>query len=443
MRTMRGGFLAGLAAAALSIDIDAGAMPSHRSASVLAPSARKALCVSRSTAGRAFFAHALAAERIEARVGGPELMPDTLQDLIPYDCVILSNIPRSALGDDKMRMLTRYVRDYGGGLVVLGGPGSLGSAYRGTPLEEMLPAMMGGGERFSTSEALPLCVVLLIDKSGSMAEGFGGKLLAAQRAAEELVEQLQANDRVGIISFDALFRVLVPLRAAGDAREEIVAPVRGIVPGGDTRISGPLEEALRQMEDSACRVKHVVLITDGMTRDLKEYDYRGLVSEYVHAGVSISATGVGPDGASFFLRALTEGTGGDYHHVTDLKTLPLVVIRDVRKAMMESGLIKECIVAKPDEKSPLLRGVGRGEIPEVAGYVIMTAKPGADVALYTDVRGEKDPLLAAWRRGRGKTVVWTSDVEGRWSGGAASAKKSEKFWMQVIRWSLRDREHSL
>lgn len=423
----------------------------------------KVLCVSRAREGRELLSKALAAKDIEVRVGGPELVPDNVKDLIPYDCAVLSNIPRTSLGDAKMRALARYVRDYGGGLVVLGGPGSLGPAYRGTPLEEILPVTMGGGARFGKEEALPLCIVLLIDKSGSMGIGIGrgagglsggmevlkgksedagsvsgNKLSAARASAEELVKQLRPEDMLGIIPFDSSYNVLVPLEHLGDDRKGAIDLLDRIQPGRDTRISEPLEEALRQMGDSQCRVKHVILVTDGMTRDLSEYDYRGLISEYMRNDVTISAMDIGPKDGSLFLEALALGTGGYYSHVKDLKTLPLAVLRDARKAAVESGFIEERVVPKVEE-SPVLKGLRRGQIPEVRGYVVMAAKPGADVALYSDVRGTKDPLLAGWSYGRGKTVAWASDAEGHWAGGLTGLKRSGKFWICAVRWAMRVR----
>ena len=432
-----------------------------------APRRLKILCVSRSIEGREFLFAVLAAKDIEARVGGPELVPETLKELISYDCVVLSNIPRASLGDAKMRMLVRYVRDYGGGLVVLGGPGSLGPAYRGTPLEEILPVTMAGEGRLGKKEVLPLCIVLLLDKSASMGmrsgKGAGGlvggvearrdkserassgfaSMLGAERAsAEELVKQLRPEDMLGIIPFDSSYSVLVPLEPMGDDRKGTIDLIDRIQPGGDTALAKPLEEALRRMEGSSCRVKHVILITDGQAKDLSMYDYRGLISRFARSGVTVSAIGVGSDADNNFLRALAMGTGGDYSHVKDEAALPLAVLRDARKAAVESGFINESVVPKPGEKNSMLKGIRREEIPEVRGYVIMTAKPGTDVALYTDVRGRKDPLLAWWGRVYGKTVVWTSDVEGHWAGGAGSAKESGKFWARVVRWAMRERPGS-
>lgn len=411
--------------------------PPDPALSVPAPSVRRVLCVSRTRRGREFFEVALAAKDVELTVGGPELLPGNLKGLIPYDCVVLSNIPRASLGDAKMRMLVRYVRDYGGGLVVLGGPGSLGPAYKGTPLDELLPVTMDGVKRFGKGEALPLCLVFVMDKSGSMGIGWGAKITAARAAAEALVSQLRHEDMLGIIAFDFNYRVLVPLDPVGDHSKEIIDLIRRVEPGGDTRIGETLEEALQQFGDSQCRVKHVILVTDGKTKDLTQYDYRGLVRDYVQNGVTISAVWLEREHGGDFLRALATGTGGDYYQVKDVSALPLTVLKDVRQTMMESGLMNESVVPKPGEKSAILKGIGRGQVPEVKGYIVMAAKPGADVALYSDVRGTKDPLLAAWQRGHGKTVAWTSDAEGTWAGGVASAKKSAAFWSRLVRWSSR------
>ncbi len=404
-----------------------------------APSALKVLCVSRTRGGREFLGAALASDSVDLVIGGPELIPGNIKDLIQYDCVVLSNIPRSSIGDAKMWMIARYVRDYGGGLVVLGGPGSLGPAYTGTPLGELLPVAMEGGKRFGAAEALPLCLVFLMETSGEMGVGGGGKIAAARAAAEGLVKHLRPEDMLGVISFDDHYRVLAPLGPVGDGGQKTIDLIRRIEPGGGASAGAPLGEALRLLGESKCRVKRVILITGGNTKDLTRYDYRGLVRGYVRAGVSISAFWLGREHGGDFLRALAAGTGGGYCRVEDPSTLPLFVLQDARKTMMESGLISETVVPKPGGKGAILDGIGRGEIPEVAGYIVMSAKPGAEIALYSDVRGDRDPLLAAWRRGRGKAVAWTSDAEGIWAGGAAPAARSAAFWLRLVRWASRER----
>ena len=421
-------------------------VPETVGAPVLVVDRPKILCVGGSNEGRNFLAEALAAKDIEVRVGGPEIVPDSPERLFAYDCVVLSGVPRSALGDARMKLIARYVRDHGGGLVMLGGPGSFGpGGYGGTPIEEVLPVSMGAGVPYEREKTVRLCVILVIDKSGSMAEEFGRKIMAARRSAEELVKQLQPNDRIGIIPFDAFYTVLVPLGPVGNDGPAIIDLIRRIQPGGDTLMSKPMEEALRQMRASSCKVKHVIVLTDGITSDIKGYDYRSLIAEYARSDVTVSAIGIGSAslfgwGAdSTFLRTIALGTGGEYYHVKDVGTLPYIVVQDARKVLEKTGFLEERFVPKFGDKSEMLKGLRQEELPVLEGYVITTAKRGADVALYTDTRKLKDPLLASWRRGLGKTVAWTSDVEGRWSGGMVGSRIFGKFWAQVVRWAMRER----
>ncbi len=52
--------------------------------------------------------------------------------------------------------------------------------------------------------------------------------------------------------------------------------------------------------------------------------------------------------------------------------------------------------------------------------------------------GKKDPVLANWRYGLGKVVVYTPDADARWSSKWINWLKFNKFWSQVLRWSMKD-----
>ncbi len=407
----------------------------------------RVLCLSGTSAGKSFLDEVLTARDIDVEVGGPELMPKDMQGLLSYDCVILSNVPRTSLSDSEMDMLERYVEDYGGGLIMLGGVGSFGpGGYRDTPIEKALPVSMEGSEPFAKDKVVRLSLILVIDRSGSMVEstGFGfvtrgNKMRAAKRAAEELVKQLKPNDRLGIIPFDYNYQVIVPLGPIGDRQPYIIDRIRSVRAGGDTIISKPLEEALRQMLDSDGKVKHVILLTDGQTKDVKSYNYKRLVTAYAKSGVSLSTVGIGRDADEHFLRAVASGTGGDYYHVKDTSVLPLIVLNDTKKVLQESGFLEDAVSPKVGEKSQMLKGIQQEQIPKLLGYVITKPKKGSEIVLYTNVRGFKDPLLAAWRYGLGKTVAFMSDAEARWSREMVSWRMFSKFWTQILRWTMRGR----
>jgi hypothetical protein len=73
--------------------------------------------------------------------------------------------------------------------------------------------------------------------------------------------------------------------------------------------------------------------------------------------------------------------------------------------------------------------------------MVTTPKPGAEVSLISDTRGMDDPILAIWRYGLGKTVAYTSDVDGRWSAKWIGWPSFSRFWSQVIRFAMKQATH--
>lgn len=204
-------------------------------------------------------------------------------------------------------------------------------------------------------------------------------------------------------------------------------------------MSRPLIEALRQMRAALGKVKHVILITDGVTADNKSYDYMGLIAAYAESGVTISTIGIGGDAAKDFLKAIALGTGGEFYYVRDTSTLPLIVINDTKRVLDKSGFLEEAFTPRIEPGSEILKGIRQEQIPRILGYIPAKAKRGAEVALYTEIRGLRDPLLATWRWGLGKTVAFTTDAEARWSREMVSWRMFGKFWTQVLRWAMRER----
>jgi hypothetical protein len=70
-------------------------------------------------------------------------VPTTPQALLKYDLVVFDNAPGQTLSKAQMAMLESYVRDLGGGFMMIGGDKSFGGGgYHETPLEAMLPVNM-------------------------------------------------------------------------------------------------------------------------------------------------------------------------------------------------------------------------------------------------------------------------------------------------------------
>jgi len=93
-------------------------------------------------------------------------LPHSLSGYLEYDALIFDNVPGFGISVSQMEVLERYVRDMGGGLLMLGGEKSFGAGgYYRTPMEKLLPVDMD----IPTKMSIPsLSLVMVIDKSDSM-----------------------------------------------------------------------------------------------------------------------------------------------------------------------------------------------------------------------------------------------------------------------------------
>ena len=75
--------------------------------------------------------------------------------------------------------------------------------------------------------------------------------------------------------------------------------------------------------------------------------------------------------------------------------------------------------------------------PDLLGYVRTQSKETSEVLLETQGKDHKDPILARWQYGLGKSVAFTSDVKDRWAGNWLSWNGYGKFWSQLVRQTMR------
>ncbi|OHB88976.1 MAG: hypothetical protein A3D89_05515 [Planctomycetes bacterium RIFCSPHIGHO2_02_FULL_52_58] len=386
---------------------------------------------------RPFLVEALEGKDVEVEIRGPRDMPRTLQELLGYECIILSNVPATALGQGQMEALKNYVGDFGGGLVMLGGEHSFAQGgYADTAVEEILPVRVTTGSTFIEEKPRKVAVILLVDKSGSMT---GSKLFATKKAAIELMAQLKSDDLMGLIAFDVVPYDIIELMPVRDLQSSIVNKLTRLNAGGGTDIFPAMKEAYKKLVNSGSQVSHVILMSDGNTRSVY-YSYESLMEMFKQANISVSTIAIGGWLVNTrLMKDIAMRTRGEFYILKDVKDLPKLVVTDTDKALTRADFHEEQFVPKLDPSSEILKGISQEQIPPLRGYSLTKPKPTAEVPLVADVRGVDDPILADWRYGLGKVVAYTSDAEARWSNQWVNWAMYNKFWSQTIHWAMRDR----
>ncbi|MGH7418301.1 MAG: VWA domain-containing protein, partial [Candidatus Rokuibacteriota bacterium] len=238
-------------------------------------------------------AAALRSQRIEVAVVDPGGIPRDMAALERYDGVILSDISAVRLNRNQMAQIRNYVRDYGGGLIMVGGEESFGlGGYYRTPIEEALPVTMEVKQKV---EIPSLAVVLSVDRSGSMAMSTGDekvtKLDLAKEAAHLVIDLLDERNEVGVQSWDTEFIWDFSVKAAKDkgAAHHAVATIKA---GGGTDGYPALKESYSVLFDRPALLKHVIFLSDGqMTRG----DFAGLLRRMTKDKITVSSVAIGKD----------------------------------------------------------------------------------------------------------------------------------------------------
>lgn len=362
--------------------------------------------------------------------------PSTPPPAAGYGVVILNNIEREKLTSSYLATLERSVSE-GKGFLMLGGEASFApGAYRGTPIENLIPLEPKEPKREEKNRAL----ILVIDKSGSMRED--NKLLYAKEAAKAVGDQLREQDFLGVVGFDVSPFVVIPLAPIERVRGTLAGQIDRLKPGGKTYLYPAILEAKRQLERQSAGKKHVIILSDGETGGSGS-DYIDLVTVMKEElKITISTVAIGDQANIPLMKRIAQYGGGLFHHTYDPSTLPQIVLQQVPDKPKEEQPVDRDYRPMPVRESILLGGFSVGAYPVLKGFMEAEIKRGARLDLVIPKDGERAPLLASWSYGKGKSVAFASDLEGRWSKDWIQWDSLQKFWDRVFEW-LRPPKESL
>ncbi|MCX7014802.1 MAG: VWA domain-containing protein [Candidatus Sumerlaeota bacterium] len=367
----------------------------------------------------------LRAEQVQCDLIPPENFPHDPAELQSYNSIVFSNVPASAVTRGQMQLIERVVHDLGIGFIMIGGEQGFGAGgWQDTPVEEALPVSM----EIKHKKVLPQGALVLVLHTMEIPEGeYWGREIAIAA-----LNVLSSRDLFGALAYiyPGGEQWLVPLQPAED-KAAMRRAIHGANNGDMPTFQPTMQMAYDKLKACNASVKHIVIISDGDPAPPSP----SLLQAMRDAKITVSTVhiaGHGPADQSTMKKVADEG-GGRYYQVANNQELPQIFVKEaavVRKSLIFEEPFKPIV----QSESEALVGIGRDEYPILRGYVGSEPKDLADVPLITD---KKDPLLAHWRYGMGKTAAFTSDARMRWAAEWFSWNKMAKFWSQIVRWSLR------
>ena len=332
----------------------------------------------------------LRAQHVDVEVVEAERIPKELAGLQKYDGVILSNVSSLKMTKKQMENIRDYVRDHGGGLMMVGGEESFGlGGYYRTPVEEALPVTMEVKQKL---EIPSLAVVLSIDRSGSMAmttDSKVTKLDIAKEASHLVVDLLDERNEVGVMSWDTEFIWDSPVRSAKD-KQAIHNAIATIKAGGGTDGYPALKESYQVLFERPALLKHVIFLSDGqMTRG----DFAGLIRRMAKDKITVSSVAIGKDADAQLMFDIAKWGRGRFYYTEDDSTIPRIFTLETQLAS-KASLIEQPF--KPTVGSPAheaIQDIDWKEVPPLGGYVATSLKGSADNKVIEPGNSAKSMLV--------------------------------------------------
>jgi Ca-activated chloride channel homolog len=350
---------------------------------------------------------------------GVDALPTSISELTLYQQVILVNVKNSDLTPSGFEaLLNTYVRNYGGGLLTIGGNRAyqqLDMAADGVnrTFDQLLPVE-------SNTDPKSMAVVIVLDASSSMISGGSNRFYMAKEGAKASVQALfdsrgDTTHMFGVVTFDANLKDVIEMTSVNNI-DSIKQQIDSLVAGYGTQYIHGLQKAKDMLSDPIFNnsEKHIIFLTDGGSQDNQ---YPGVLDSLTD--ISVSAIALGNVGEHNLDPAKVEeivrvyNNRGAYYRVTDASQLYNVMLTDTEQAQSGDFINEQTFTGVFTSLIPAFSSIG--ELQPLDGYYGTRVKPSANMIVKTET---DDPLYVEWRptSTSGKVGSFMSDLNGRADG---------------------------
>lgn len=384
-----------------------------------------------------------------------ETLFNSLDELVPYDLIIMANLPRSggetadagfSFTEEQIQMLVDATERMGVGLLMLGGDRSFGAGgWNDTALEDALPVELEiRNDKVAASGALVIIMHACETPNGNHWQ----KVIA-----KEAIKVLGPIDYCGLLRWDNmrgvdnwLWRLPNGVDRVTPTNKARMMGLLGRMNAGDMPNFDPaMNKAAQGLVNVPASAKHMIIISDGDP----SAPSNAVMNKFINNKIVISTVAVGAHGVTGHatLRKIAQATGGKYYKVTNNRALPRIFQQEARKVTKpliyepEGGV--QIVRRSVAEFSPMLRDVDTDQLPPFKGYVFTTRRKSELVdqllvASKPDDGGENSTILSTWQYGLGRATVFTSDAGHRWTGNWVDSDTYEKLFTQMARQTMRN-----
>ncbi|MDE5601095.1 MAG: VWA domain-containing protein, partial [Clostridia bacterium] len=359
-------------------------------------------------------------------------IPKTTKELCAYDQVILVNIANSDLPPEFDGVLYKYVNQFGGGLLTVGGENSdmvdgkiVPHAYNSedlanTLLGEMLPVQAVDYEP-------PIAVMIVIDCSGSMSDE---KLPQAKIGAKACLDVLKDKDYCGIMSFNTEAGEEINVIPVSQ-KDRILKAINEVGKGDDSGSGGTIfttaiDNAGRALAATDVERRHIIIVTDGNPSDNLE-DFGQHIDNNLKSGITMSIVGIQTSERDIErMKEVCERSDGVFYHVPkgEFNNLPTIMAKDLEMKVVagidygtefyptiENATSTTIFDKELNSETKKMIQIKQEEIPPLTGYYGTRRKANATAYLM----GNFVPIYAQWQFGNGKVGSFMCDLDGIWS----------------------------
>ncbi len=235
-------------------------------------------------------------------------------------------------------------------------------------------------------------VFLLLDNSGSMRQNDPGFLM--RKVGANLLDELDNNTRLGIISFDTKARVLMPLALLSSVSEK-QSGHQGLSQidynGALTNIPAAFERAIYELktQNRPEAEKAIIFVTDGyidtgdkqVDQEKRKWLLESLIPEAENAGIKVFGVAFTENADFQLIQEITAQTHGAYFRAFSPEEIQ-PVFQKIQNLLAEMGPEQSDAAPDPSSEENVPQGRGPGILVWIGGGIALLLLGGLAVARF-------------------------------------------------------------